>query len=79
MARYTFEFISVYQGETSYRLYIDGKSDTRISTKNRKCYYSDKSPLLPAKLKAFNDMKRAEHEDALAKYPDIGEFIPYHT
>lgn len=80
MSRYDFEFISHYDGVSDYRLYIDGKSDTRfkVEVATRRCFYQDNSRALKAELAAFNNMKREEHAKAKAKYPDlVGEFEEY--
>lgn len=81
MTRYTFEFISAYQCQSEYRIWRDGKSDTRISVKDRACFYSDLSPILKAELQAFNEWKAADHAKACAKYgaETVGEFVPYYA
>lgn len=72
---YDFEFISNYQGASDYRLFIDGKPDTRITAHaDRRCTYSDGSPLLKAELAAFNEFRRVEHGKALEKHG--AEFVP---
>ena len=78
--RYEFKFLSNYDGISDYRLYIDGKPDTRfkVETATRRCFYQDRSRTLKAELQAFNVMKRAEHVKAKDKYPDIvGELLEY--
>ena len=67
MKRYSFEFISLYRGIADYRIYVDGKSDTRISVENNVARYCDGSGLLKAELSAFNDFKRSEFEMAIEK------------
>jgi hypothetical protein len=68
MTRYNFEFLSAYQGVTHYRLYIDGKSDTRIHVRDRTCKYADGSKLLKAELDAFNAWRREIYAEAMEKH-----------
>lgn len=73
--KYSFEFLSNYDGVSDYRLYIDGKPDTRfrVEVATRRCFYQDNSRALGAEVKAFNEWKRAEHAKAKAKYPELVE------
>ena len=79
MPRYDFEFISHYDGQSDYRIWIDGKPDTRLCVADRRCFYADGSKVLKAELDAFNAMRRAEHAKAVAKFgrDEIGDFREY--
>jgi len=78
--RYAFEFISNYDGVTDYRLYINGKPDTRFCVSlARECFYSDGSAALASEVAAFNADRRENHAQAVEKYgvESVGPFVPY--
>ncbi len=80
MTRYEFDFISNYDGVSDYRLYIDGKVDTRfkVESATRRCFYNDMTRrVIGDELHAFNAMQRTKHEIAKLKYPDIEPFQEY--
>lgn len=66
--RYTFEFISSYDGQADYRIWRDGRDHGRFCVKNRQCFYVDGSGAIRAELDAFNAFREAEHARALAKH-----------
>ena len=71
MTRYTFQFISTYQGETDYRIWRDGKDDGRLRIRGRKVFYSDSSPALRCEVLALNAYLESQHAAAIARYPDL--------
>ena len=80
--RYAFEFISNYDGVTDYRLYINGKPDTRFCVSlARECFYSDGSAALASEVAAFNTDRRENHAQAVEKYgvDAVGPFIEYRS
>lgn len=81
MPRYTFEFLSVYDGISHYRLFRDGRDDGKIYVRhvNSKMTYADGSPVLKSEVEAFNVMRQAEHAKAVAKHGVelVGEFKEY--
>ena len=83
MTKYTFEFISNYNGWSDYRLYIDGRSDTKIRLHDAtgRLSYADGSGVLLKEVKAFAEMKEAQRLAALAKYPEYANerFLQHRT
>ena len=71
MTRYTFQFISTYQGEADYRIWRDGKDDGRLRIRGRRVFYGDSSPALRCEAMALNAYLAKEHAAAVAKYPDL--------
>lgn len=72
MNRYSFDFISSWNGKSDYRLYINGRADTRLTLEHETdvLAYADRSPVLRAELEAFNDWIESRRLEALAKYPE---------
>jgi hypothetical protein len=81
--RFTFEFLSAYNGRADYRLYINGRANTRITVnRDRSLSYGDGSPVLKSELDAFNAMMATRWNEARAKYPEYYASEPnpvYHT
>ena len=78
--RYRFEFISNYDGVSDYRLWINGKPDTRFCVNlKRECFYSNGSPALAAEVEAFNADRLENHRQAVARFglESVGPFQPY--
>lgn len=78
--KYRFEFISNYDGVSDYRLFINGKPDTRFCVNlNNECFYSDNSPALRKEVEAFNEKQIANHAEAVARFGTevVGPFRPY--
>lgn len=78
--RYRFEFISNYDGVSDYRLWINGKPDTRLCVNlKRECFYSDGSPALAAEVEAFNAERLENHRQAVERFglEAVGPFQPY--
>lgn len=78
--KYTFEFISNYDGVSDYRLYINGKPGPRFCVNlDRECFYTDGSPALKDEVEAFNADRMKNHATAVAKFgaDAIGQFIEY--
>lgn len=70
----TFEFISTYNGRADYRVYIDGRSNTRITAnqEDRTLSYGDGSPVIAKEVHAFNAMLGKLFDEARAVYPQTG-------
>lgn len=79
MARYTFDFISNYDGVSHYRIYRDGNDGGRMCVKDNTCYYIDGSGAYKPELDAFNDWMKNAHDAAVERYgvEHVGEWVPY--
>lgn len=72
MERYSFEFLSSYDGKADYRLYIDGKASGRITATPRTLTlgFGDGSAPSLEQCAAYNAMKKEQLALAAAKYPE---------
>lgn len=79
MNRYTFDFISHYDGQSDYRIWRNAKDGGRLCVKDRQCFYVDGSGAIRAELEAFNAFRAEEHARAVAKHgPEFVEpWTPY--
>lgn len=72
MNRYQFEFISSYGGKSDYRLFINGRANTRFTVDHatNRLAYADGSAMLWDEVRGFQDFKDEQRREALARYPE---------